>query len=284
MGKSAIKKSKLLEQLNWAIQAPEGKPYSGNVFWGVDIGTANVVTVAVNRGGRPLAGVVSPAKVTKEGMIVDYLGAVEMVKKQVAHIQKKLHCPLGAAMSAIPPGTEKGNGRVTANILEAAGLDVLGVVNEPEAAGLVLGIENGAIVDVGGGTTGISIIKEGRVLYSEDEATGGFQFDLVIAGHFGIAVEQAEGLKKNKDEQGRLYPIVQPVMEKVASILMKSLRGERPAGIYLVGGACAFQGFRDFIYKYTGIPTYIPQYPLLVTPMGIALACARAMRAEEITA
>ncbi len=284
MCKSTVKKSKLLEQLNRAIRAPEGKSYNGYVFWGVDIGTANVVTVAADRQGRPLAGAVTPAKVTKEGLIVDYVGAVEVVKKQVAHIQKKLHCPLGVAMSAIPPGTEKGNGRVTANILESAGLDVVGVIDEPEAAGLVLAVENGAIVDVGGGTTGISIIKEGRVLYSEDEATGGFQFDLVIAGHFGIAVEQAEQMKKNKAEQERLYPIVQPVMAKVASIMEKSFRGERPEEIYLVGGACAFQGFSDFICKYTGIPTYIPQYPLLVTPMGIALACARAVRAEEITA
>ncbi len=281
---STMKTSKLLEQLNWAIQAPEEKPYSGDVFWGIDIGTANVVTVAADRGGRPLAGIVTPAKVTKEGLIVDYIGAVEMVKKQVGHIQKKLHCSLSAAMSAIPPGTEKGNGRITANILEAAGLDVVGIIDEPEAASLVLGIENGAIVDVGGGTTGISVIKEGRVLYSEDEATGGFQFDLVIAGHFGISVEQAEELKKKGAEQGRLYPVIRPVMEKVASIMEKSFRGQRPAAIYLVGGACAFQGFSDFIYKYTGIPTYIPQYPLLVTPMGIALACARAAGAEEITA
>jgi ethanolamine utilization protein EutJ len=32
----------------------------------------------------------------------------------------------------------------------------------------VLGLQNGAIVDVGGGTTGIAILHDGNVIYTAD--------------------------------------------------------------------------------------------------------------------
>jgi ethanolamine utilization protein EutJ len=53
------------------------------VYIGADIGTANVVTVAVDAEGNPLAGEIQPARVVREGLIVDYLSAVTIITKQV---------------------------------------------------------------------------------------------------------------------------------------------------------------------------------------------------------
>ena len=81
-------------------------------------------------------------------------------------------------------------------MLEGAGFEVSNIVDEPTAAAAVLKISDGAVVDVGGGTTGISILKDGKVIYTDDEATGGSHMTMTVAGHYNIPYEEAEILKQ----------------------------------------------------------------------------------------
>jgi len=253
---------------------PEKIPSSTAVFLGVDVGTANVVTVAVDSEGNPLGAEIESARVTREGMIVNYLEAVSIVTRQIESLRQKLDHPLLYGASAFPPQTESGNIRITANILEAAGLEVVTMIDESTAAAQALEISDGAVIDVGGGTTGVSIIMEGEVVTTADEPTGGFQFDLVIAGGLGISVEEAELMKRNIEQQQLLLPVVRPVMEKVASIISRLTNGYPVRDIYLVGGSCSFEGFQALLQNQLEIPIHMPQIPLLVTPLGIALAAA----------
>lgn len=253
---------------------PERVPLATPVFLGVDIGTANVVTVAVDSAGNPLGAEIESARVTREGMIINYLEAVNIVGKQIRNLQEKLDHPLLYGASAFPPQTEGGNIRITANILEAAGLDVVTMINEPAAAAQAMGISDGAVVDVGGGTTGVSILMDGQIIASDDEPTGGFHFDLVIAGGLGIAIEEAAIMKHDPGQQSCLLPVVRPVMEKVASIVSKLVFGYSIRNLYLVGGSCSFNGFQELLQSYLGLPTHRPKIPLFVTPLGIALAAA----------
>lgn len=149
----------------------------------------------------------------------------------------------------------------------------IGIVDEPEAAALALGVTDGAIVDIGGGTTGVSILRDGELQFSIDEPTGGFHFDLVIAGSRRISLEEAEVLKLDKAAQRTLYPAVRPVMEKIARIIRGTFDTWTPPTIYLTGGCSAFYGFRGLVEQETGVPASLPREPLLVTPFGIALAC-----------
>jgi ethanolamine utilization protein EutJ len=135
----------------------------------------------------------------------------------------------------------------------------------------VLGIGNGVLVDVGGGTTGVAIIENGEVVYTADEATGGTHFTLVIAGATGLSFEQAEALKTTASEQARLFPLVRPVMEKVGTIIERHVRGSQPVSITLVGGTALFPGMAGVIEEVTGIPTRVPVKPMFITPLGIAL-------------
>jgi ethanolamine utilization protein EutJ len=161
--------------------------------------------------------------------------------------------------------------RATGNVLQAAGLECSGLIDEPTAANNVLQIEDGAIVDVGGGTTGIAVIKKGKVVYTSDEPTGGTHFSLVIAGAKNITFEQAEELKKDPREQAQLLPVVSPVMEKVGSIIKRHIAGRRVKKLFLVGGTCAYPGMAKVIQDFTGIETVVPGSPLFVTPLGIAM-------------
>ena len=155
-------------------------------------------------------------------------------------------------------------------VVEGAGLDVTEILDEPTAANGVLGITDGAIVDIGGGTTGISILQNGKVVYVADEATGGTHLSLVLAGHFRIPFGDAENMKKDPKKQNEIMGLVRPVVEKMASIVKRHIEGYDVHDIYLVGGTCCLVGIEKVFEDALGIPVSKPKNPFLVTPLGIA--------------
>ena len=245
--------------------------YRGTVHVGVDLGTAYTVLVVLDENFQPIAGEYQFAQVTRDGLVVDYVGAVDLLRKMKSKVEQKLGFTLTSAATAYPPGVPQAEVRATANVLYGAGLECTGFIDEPTAANNVLKIRDGAIVDVGGGTTGIAIFKNGEVVYTADEATGGTHFSLVIAGSTGMTFEEAETLKKNPSEQTRLFPVIRPVMEKVGSIINRHIAGHQVDKLYLVGGTCAYPGMDKVIEEATGIETILPGNPLFVTPLGIAM-------------
>ena len=244
----------------------------GNLRVGVDLGTAYTVLVVLDELGNPLGGEYQFAQVARDGLVVDYWGAVNLLRSLKERMEERLGRRLTRAASGFPPGVPRAEVRATANVVEAAGMLCPNLVDEPSAANHVLGIRDGVIVDVGGGTTGVAIVEEGRVVYTADEATGGTHFSLVIAGATGLSFEQAEELKKDTREQARLFPLVRPVMEKVGTIIERHLHGFSPQSITLVGGTALFPGMAGVIEEVTGIPTQVPDRPMFITPLGIALA------------
>ena len=170
-----------------------------------------------------------------------------------------------------PPGVPRVEVRANANVVRAAAFDCRAEIDEPTAANAVLQIHDGAVVDVGDGTTGIAIFKSGEVVYTADEATGGTHFSLVIAGALNIPFEDAERLKTDAREQDRLYPIIRPVMEKVGSIVARHVLEHNVETIYMVGGTSNFKGIASVVQEMTGVTTIVPCQPLFVTPLGIAM-------------
>jgi len=138
----------------------------------------------------------------------------------------------------------------------------------------VLRITDGAVIDIGGGTTGISVIHDGEPVYTADEATGGTHVDLVLAGHYKVDVAEAEKIKTDPGRQREILPLVTPVFQKMASIVKEHLRGQFVDTLYLVGGTSCFPGIECVMEQETDIPVARPSNPMLVTPLGIALACA----------
>ena len=250
---------------------PLESPVEGPLRVGVDLGTAYTVLTVLDGGGKPLLGEYQFAEVVRDGLVVDFIGAVDLLTAMKKRVEKALGRELTHAASGFPPGVPRAEVRATANVVEAAGMRCEELIDEPSAANNVLGLQKGAIVDVGGGTTGIAILENGKVIYTADEPTGGTHFSLVIAGALGISFEEAEELKKTADQQTRLFPIVRPVMEKVGVIVDRHIRGRDVESITLVGGSCAFPGMDKVVQEITGIPTTVPERPLLVTPLGIAL-------------
>jgi len=244
---------------------------SDSVHVGVDLGTAYTVLVVLDENHQPVAGTYQYAEIVRDGLVVDFIGAVDLLRQMKSQVEEGLGFELKSASTGYPPGVPQAEVRATANVLHGAGLDCTGLIDEPTAANNVLQIKDGAIVDVGGGTTGIAVFRKGKVVYTADEPTGGTHFSLVIAGSTGLTFEQAEALKKDPKEQTRLFPVIRPVMEKVGTIVRRHIAGHKVERIYLVGGTCAYPGMDEVIQEVTGVETVLPGNPLFVTPLGIAM-------------
>lgn len=262
--------------IRW-LPDPEPSPLresvSGPLQVGVDLGTAYLVLAVLDQDHQPLAGEYQFAQVVRDGLVVDYLGAIDLLVEMKSRVEARLGRELTHAASGFPPGVPQVEVRAMANVVEAAGLRCTTMVDEPSAANAVLQLEDGAIVDVGGGTTGIAILQDGKVVYTADEATGGTHFSLVVAGAQDISFEAAEEMKVNPAEQERLFPIVRPVMEKVGDIVSRHVRISQAEvnNLTLVGGTCSFPGMATVVAEYTGIPAFVPERPVFVTPVGIAM-------------
>lgn len=255
----------------WRADPDSARTASKSVHVGVDLGTAYTVLVVLDESYQPIAGTYQFAQIVRDGLVVDFVGAVDLLRRMKTEVEEKLGFTLASAASGYPPGVPQAEVRATANVLYGAGLDCTGLIDEPSAANNVLQIKNGAIVDVGGGTTGIAVLKKGKVVYTADEPTGGTHFSLVIAGSTGSSFEEAEALKKDPKEQTRLFPVIRPVMEKVGTIVRRHIAGHKVDRIYLVGGTCAYPGMAEVIQEITQIETVLPGNPLFITPLGIAM-------------
>ncbi|MCC7354147.1 MAG: ethanolamine utilization protein EutJ [Anaerolineae bacterium] len=240
-------------------------------YVGVDLGTAYTVLAVLDAEKHPLAGTYRFANVVRDGLVVDFIGAIDLLRQLKRQVEARLGRELTHAATGYPPGVPRVEVRATANVLYAAGLECTGVVDEPTAANAVLQVRNGAVVDVGGGTTGVAVFQDGNVIYTADEATGGTHFTLVIAGALRIPFEKAEALKTNPAEQARLFPLVRPVMEKVGTIVARHIARYPVEHVYLVGGTAAYPGIAQVVEEVVGVPTTVPGRPLFVTPLGIAM-------------
>lgn len=264
------KELEVLSQFADLIKNDTHKSYTGSIKAGVDLGTANIVLAVTDEKNRPIAGASARSTVVKDGIVVDFIGAIKTLQKLKEHVEEQLGTTLEYAATAIPPGIIPGNIKCIKNVVEGAGFEVTNVIDEPSAAASVLQVKNGAVVDVGGGTTGISILKDGKVIYSADEPTGGTHMTLVLAGYYKISLEEAEVLKKDSSKQKEVYPIIKPVVEKMASITKNMLKDHKVEKVYVVGGACCFDEFESTFEKELNIPVIKTNDSLLVTPLGIA--------------
>ena len=260
-----------------ALEATRAKPCKVSptepLAVGLDLGTAYIVLAVVDSRQRPVACAVQSAQVVRDGPVVDYAGGLRMVRALREQLEDSLGRKLEKTAIAVPPGTGERDCATHRHVAEGAGLEVTALLDEPTAANNVLGVRDGAIVDIGGGTTGIAVLRGGQVTYVADEPTGGTHLSLVLAGNYDVDFEAAEALKKDPARQKEILPVVRPVIEKMGAIIQRHVAGRGVQTLYLVGGTCCLPGMETIIARYTGLTARKPANPFLVTPLGIALGC-----------
>jgi len=125
---------------------------------------------------RTVAGVRSPVEVS---------AAILGVLKQRA--EESLQGDLSGAVITVPAYFDDAQRQATKDAAKLAGLNVLRLLNEPTAAAIAYGLDNGAegtyaVFDLGGGTFDISILKLSRGVFeviatNGDAALGGDDWD-----------------------------------------------------------------------------------------------------------
>lgn len=241
---------------------------------GVDLGTADVVLVVTDEAGNPVAGSLRWASVVKDGLVVDFCGAMVIVEELKAEVEEVMGITLDKGATAIPPGTVGRNAAACSHVIAGAGLEPVCQVDEPVAAARALNISHGIVVDIGGGTTGIAVLRNGELVFTADEPTGGTHVSLVLAGAYKIPFEEAELLKRDPAQHRKIMPVILPVIEKMATVVKDMLAGKDEFNnypVYVVGGTAYLQGFEQEFGKAFGRAVHVPPHPLLVTPLGIAM-------------
>jgi ethanolamine utilization protein EutJ len=76
----------------------------GPVQVGIDLGTADVVAIAVDHAGEPVAAFLEWADVVRDGVVLDYWGAIRIVKEMMEKIKNRAGREITSATTAYPPG------------------------------------------------------------------------------------------------------------------------------------------------------------------------------------
>ena len=227
------KVNKYIKDFEKTITKPKTNFDKSKFYVGVDLGTANIVITILDKNGNPVAGATQCSRVVRDGIVVDFMGAISIVRKLKENLEEKLGIEITEAYTAIPPGVEQGSVKAIVNVIESAGIDVLKVVDEP---------------------------------------TGGTHMTLVLAGSYGVDFETAEDIKTDKKKEKEVFVQITPVLQKMAFIVKKYIKDYKVKDVYLVGGACSFDESEEIFKKELGLNIYKPYMPVYITPLGIALA------------
>ncbi|MBR0801574.1 ethanolamine utilization protein EutJ [Bradyrhizobium jicamae] len=238
------------------------------VFFGVDLGTATIVLTAVDEEGSPVYWDSLPCQAVRDGVVVNFGDAVTAVKQLKTVATTALRTEISAAATAFPPGVPEAEARACRYVLENAGITCRHLVDEVSAAQALLRLDNGAIVDVGGGSTGVGIVENGTIVALDDEPGGGHHLDLILAGALRIPIEDAEERKRlGKEDYSH---ILRPGVERIASSILRQIRDRTVQSIHLVGGAVRVPHAATIVSHFCGIETWAYPHSELVTPFGIA--------------
>src|SRR5215471_5379428 len=245
-------------------------PSDSELTFGIDLGTATIVITAIDPQKRPVYWNSLPCQAVRDGVVVNFGDAVAAVKQLKTAATAALQQEISAAATAFPPGVPVAEARACRYVLENAGITCRNLVDEVTAAQALLQLTEGAIVDVGGGSTGVGVVVNGAIVALDDEPGGGHHLDLILAGALGIAIEEAEERKRRGDQD--YSHILRPGIERIASSIVRQIGDHPVRSIHLVGGAVRVPHAASIVAVFTQIDTWAYPNSELVTPFGIAMS------------
>lgn len=248
-------------------QPAASSPVTGAFAAGIDLGTSTVVLIVVGNDGLPVFVASTPCEALRDGVVVDFAGAVEAVTGLVEAAAGSGYRVVEAAVG-YPPGVGQADSRACRFVLERAGLECTRLTDEVSAANSVLGISDGVLVDVGAGSTGVGIYCDGELVRVGDVPGGGHHLNLILAGALAISIEEAEK-RKREDSEGYL-PILRPGFERIAISIERLSADYGSLPVHLAGGGLMCAGAGDVISQYLERAIVEYSHALHITPLGLA--------------
>ena len=262
----------LLERAAGCLGQVPGAVPAGDLRVGVDLGTASCVLVVLDAGDQPVWLDACPSGALRDGVVVDFARAAATVRRLKEKAEEVLGTRLTAAAVGYPPCIPVGDARACGYVCEAAGFDNAVLVDEVSAAQRTLGVGDGVVVDVGGGSTGVGVFRHGRLEALDDRPGGGHHLDLILAGALGLSIEAAE--RRKREQAAQSLPVLVPGLQRIAESVRRMTRGAEDLPLHLAGGALMIPGAGDVLAKYLERPVMTYAQALLITPIGIARSAA----------
>jgi ethanolamine utilization protein EutJ len=241
----------------------------GPLRFGIDLGTATIVLTAVDALMQPVYWDFVRAQVVRDGVVVDFHGAVQAVRELKTRAEAALGVTVDTAATAHPPAVPLSDCRACSFVVQQAGIDCRNLIDEVTAANALLGVRDGAVIDVGGGSTGVGVFRGGTLVSLSDRAGGGHHLDLILAGALRLPIEDAEIRKRERGAD--VLQILRPGIERVAASIAKQCDGKSPGVVHLAGGALQLPGADRVIEAWLGWPVQAYAHAELITPFGIAV-------------
>lgn len=159
-------------------------------------------------------------------------------------------------------------------LAQTAQLELLALETESIATTRALTFNNdykeGALVlDFGSHGTGVSVVKQDSLIFSQSIGTGSDALTKAIAADFGLDYQQAEQYKRSYGVQpdqadGKIARSLEPVMQVIINEINKTLNYFRahlqestPKKIYIVGDGAKLPGLSAYLSNNLGIETTI---------------------------
>lgn len=240
----------------------------GPLSFGIDLGTATCVLVAVDSTGQAVWVDSRPTAAVRDGVVVDFFGARDAVASLVMDAEAALGTQVRRACTAYPPGVPRADANACRFVLESAGIEEVTLTDEVSAAQQALGIVDGVLVDVGGGSTGVGVFRDGVLVALDDRPGGGHHLDLILAGALGIAVDEAE-VRKRSDSHA-YTAVLAPGLHRIASSIASMSEGDADLDVHLAGGAIMIDRADEIIAAELGRTVHCYPHSHLITPVGIA--------------
>jgi ethanolamine utilization protein EutJ len=248
------------------------RPPTGPLRVGVDLGTASCVLVVLDEGDRPVWVDSHPSGALRDGVVVDFAKATSTVRLLKSRAEEALGVTLESAATAYPPCIPVKDARACTYVCESAGFADVVLVDEITAAQRTLQVNDGVVVDVGGGSTGVGVFRAGRLAALDDRAGGGHHLDLILAGALGLPLEEAEVHKRKHPRKS--LPILIPGLQRIAESVRTMTPDAEELPLHLAGGALMITGAGDVLANYLERTVVTYPHALLITPIGIARSAA----------
>jgi rod shape-determining protein MreB len=255
----------------------------------------------------------------KDGVIADFNAAELMIRELIKMIypKKPLFPPSWRMMICIPSSITEVEKRAVRDSAEQAGAKEVYLLHEPMAAALGIGIDveepvGNMIIDIGGGTTGITVIALAGIVCDQSIRIAGDEFtaDIMEALRLLIGERTAEQIKinigaamKDLDTPPDDIPVngrdlvtgipkqimvsYQEIAEaldksifKIEEAILKALESTPPElaadiyrrGLYLTGGGALLRGLDKRLSQKIKLPVHVADDPLKSVVRGTGLA------------
>lgn len=159
------------------------------------------------------------------------------------------------------------------NVVYKAGLEPLAIETESVAIGRSMfkstGLKDAVMVNLGSQTTDVSVMSEGRILFSQSMVIGANALTQALMNEFRLEYDQAEQYKrtygvKRGELEDKMYNVLKPILDETVKEIQRAVEFYKTSAVrsapkdYLLNGdAALLPGLPEFLKAEYNLNAYV---------------------------